>query len=59
MSSVEHRPENAGLSDYKRGYAPPPIHLLIQITLKILRFHFHSFHLPLILHLSSHFTKSD
>nr|QUL61832.1 putative disease resistance protein [Dalbergia sissoo] len=59
MSSAQQKPENAGHSDYKRGGAPPPIGLLIQITLKIWIFHFHKIHLPLNLHLSSHFTKSD
>nr|QUJ17886.1 hypothetical protein [Arachis hypogaea] len=36
-----------------------PIHGISKITLKVVVFHFRRFRLPLILHLSSHFTKSD
>ncbi|KAH7511027.1 hypothetical protein FEM48_ZijujUnG0056500 [Ziziphus jujuba var. spinosa] len=43
----------------KRGSAPLPIHGISKITLKVVVFHFRRFRLPLILHLSSHFTKSD
>ncbi|KAH9763741.1 hypothetical protein KPL70_001271 [Citrus sinensis] len=42
-----------------RGSAPPPIHGISKITLKVVVFHFRRFRLPLILHLSSHFTKSN
>lgn len=53
------RPAEAGLGSKKRGSAPPPIHGISKITLKVVVFHFCRFRLPLILHLSSHFTKSD
>ncbi|CAL5321572.1 unnamed protein product [Camellia sinensis] len=53
------RPPGAGLRSKKRGSAPPPIHRISKITLKVVVFHFCRFWLPLILHLSSHFTKSD
>ncbi len=53
------RPAGAGLGSKKRGSAPPPIHGISKITLKVVVFHFRRFRLPLILHLSSHFTKSD
>ena len=53
------RPAEAGLGSKKRGSAPPPIHGISKITLKVVVFHFRRFRLPLILHLSSHFTKSD
>ena len=53
------RPAGAGLGTKRRGDAPPPIHGISKITLKVVVFHFRRFRLPLILHLSSHFTKSD
>ena len=53
------RPTEASLGSKKRGSAPPPIHGISKITLKVVVFHFRCFQLPLILHLSSHFTKSD
>ena len=53
------RPEKTGLGSKKRGSAPLPIHGISKITLKVVVFHFRRFRLPLILHLSSHFTKSD
>ncbi|KAH7511399.1 hypothetical protein FEM48_ZijujUnG0018000 [Ziziphus jujuba var. spinosa] len=53
------RPAEAGLGSKKRGSAPLPIHGISKITLKVVVFHFRRFRLPLILHLSSHFTKSD
>uniref|UniRef100_A0A0R0FS47 Senescence-associated protein n=1 Tax=Glycine max TaxID=3847 RepID=A0A0R0FS47_SOYBN len=53
------RPAEADLGSKKRGSAPLPIHGISKITLKVVVFHFHCFQLPLILHLSSHFTKSD
>ncbi|KAL1337166.1 hypothetical protein AAHE18_10G118500 [Arachis hypogaea] len=53
------RPAEASLGSKKRGNAPPPIHRISKITLKVVVFHFRRFRLPLILHLSSHFTKSD
>ncbi|KAL1348965.1 hypothetical protein AAHE18_07G119500 [Arachis hypogaea] len=53
------RPAEASLGSKKRGNAPPPIHGISKITLKVVVFHFRRFRLPLILHLSSHFTKSD
>ncbi|WOH03295.1 hypothetical protein DCAR_0622691 [Daucus carota subsp. sativus] len=46
-------------SEPLRGSAPLPIHGISKITLKVVVFHFRRFRLPLILHLSSHFTKSD
>ncbi|KAH1099504.1 hypothetical protein GYH30_034917 [Glycine max] len=49
----------ADLGSKKRGSAPLPIHEISKITLKVVVFHFRCFQLPLILHLSSHFTKSD
>ncbi|KAH7510794.1 hypothetical protein FEM48_ZijujUnG0087000 [Ziziphus jujuba var. spinosa] len=52
-------PAEAGLGSKKRGSAPLPIHGISKITLKVVVFHFRRFRLPLILHLSSHFTKSD
>ena len=54
-----NRPAEAGLGSKKRGSAPLPIHGISKITLKVVVFHFRRFRLPLILHLSSHFTKSD
>ncbi|KAK7288630.1 hypothetical protein RIF29_02097 [Crotalaria pallida] len=51
------RPAEAGLGSKNRGNAPPPIHGISKITLKVVVFHFRCFQLPLILHLSSHFTK--
>ncbi|KAK7236960.1 hypothetical protein RIF29_45202 [Crotalaria pallida] len=51
------RPTEAGLGSKNRGNAPPPIHGISKITLKVVVFHFRCFQLPLILHLSSHFTK--
>ncbi|KAK7287677.1 hypothetical protein RIF29_00970 [Crotalaria pallida] len=51
------RPAEAGLGSKNRGNAPPPIHGISKITLKVVVFHFRYFQLPLILHLSSHFTK--
>ncbi|XLR47654.1 hypothetical protein S83_032314, partial [Arachis hypogaea] len=54
-----NRPAKASLGSKKRGNAPPPIHGISKITLKVVVFHFCRFRLPLILHLSSHFTKSD
>ncbi|RZB41101.1 putative uncharacterized protein ART2 [Glycine soja] len=53
------RPAEADLGSKKRGSAPLPIHGISKITLKVVVFHFRCFQLPLILHLSSHFTKSD
>jgi hypothetical protein len=53
------RPAEASLRSKKRGSAPLPIHGISKITLKVVVFHFRRFQLPLILHLSSHFTKSD
>lgn len=53
------RPTKVSLGSKKRGSAPPPIHGISKITLKVVVFHFRCFQLPLILHLSSHFTKSD
>ncbi|KAI5431406.1 hypothetical protein KIW84_035551 [Lathyrus oleraceus] len=53
------RPTKVSLGSKKRGSAPPPIHEISKITLKVVVFHFRCFQLPLILHLSSHFTKSD
>ena len=53
------RPAEADLRSKRRGVAPPPIHGISKITLKVVVFHFRCFQLPLILHLSSHFTKSD
>ncbi|CAL5407177.1 unnamed protein product [Camellia sinensis] len=53
------RPAEVGLGSIKRGSAPPPIHGISKITLKVVVFHFCHFRLPLVLHLSSHFTKSD
>ena len=53
------RPACADLSSKRRGIAPPPFHGISKITLKVVVFHFRRFRLPLILHLSSHFTKSD
>ena len=58
MSSARIGPR-ASLGSKKRGNAPPPIHGISKITLKVVVFHFRRFRLPLILHLSSHFTKSD
>ncbi|KAK7289211.1 hypothetical protein RIF29_02804 [Crotalaria pallida] len=51
------RPAEAGLGSKNRGNAPPPIHGISKITLKVVVFHFRCFQLPLILHLSSHFTN--
>ncbi|KAK7288715.1 hypothetical protein RIF29_02188 [Crotalaria pallida] len=51
------RPAEAGLGSKNRGNAPPPIHGISKITLKVVVFHFRYFQLPLILHLSSHFTN--
>ncbi|KAK7383596.1 hypothetical protein VNO78_29276 [Psophocarpus tetragonolobus] len=51
------RPTEAGLGSRKRGSAPLPIHGISKITLKVVVFHFCCFQLPLILHLSSHFTN--
>ncbi|KAK7288874.1 hypothetical protein RIF29_02387 [Crotalaria pallida] len=51
------RPAEAGLGPKNRGNAPPPIHGISKITLKVVVFHFRCFQLPLILHLSSHFTN--
>ncbi|KAK7236399.1 hypothetical protein RIF29_45662 [Crotalaria pallida] len=51
------RPTEAGLGSKNRGNAPPPIHGISKITLKVVVFHFRCFQLPLILHLSSHFTN--
>ena len=53
------RPTEVGLGSKKRGSAPLPIHGISKITLKVVVFHFRRCRLPLILHLSSHFTKSD
>lgn len=53
------RPTKVGLGSKNRGCAPPPIHGISKITLKVVVFHFRCCQLPLILHLSSHFTKSD
>ncbi|PKA54621.1 hypothetical protein AXF42_Ash000456 [Apostasia shenzhenica] len=53
-------PAGAGLGSKRRGQAPPLFHGISKITLKVVVFHFRQQdqHL-LILHLSSHFTKSD
>ncbi|CAL5321571.1 unnamed protein product [Camellia sinensis] len=53
------RPAGAGLGSKKRGSAPSPIQGISKITLKVVVFRFCHFRLPLILHLSSHFIKSD
>ncbi|CAL0302167.1 unnamed protein product [Lupinus luteus] len=53
------RPTEVGLGSKNRGCAPPLIHGISKITLKVVVFHFRYFQLPLILHLSSHSTKSD
>ncbi|KAI5411471.1 hypothetical protein KIW84_056519 [Lathyrus oleraceus] len=53
------RPTKVSLGSKKRGSAPPPIHEISKITLKVVVFPFLCFQLPLIIHLSSHFTKSD
>ena len=54
------RPAEAGLGTKRRGDAPPPTHGISKITLKVVVFHLRrARRLPLILHLSSHFTKSD
>ena len=54
------RPAGAGLGSKRRGGAPPPTHGISKITLKVVVFHLRrAGRLPLILHLSSHFTKSD
>ena len=42
-----------------RGNAPSLPHRISKITLKVVVFHLRRKRLPLILHLSSHFTKSD
>ncbi|RHN55776.1 hypothetical protein MtrunA17_Chr5g0421871 [Medicago truncatula] len=47
------RPTKVGLGFKKRGSAPPPIHGISKITLKVVVFHFRCFQLPLIPHLSS------
>ena len=49
----------ACLKAKNRGNAPPPPHGISKITLKVVVFHLRRNRLPLILHLSSHFTKSD
>ena len=49
----------ACLKAKNRGNAPPPPHGISKITLKVVVFHLRRKRLPLILHLSSHFTKSD
>ncbi|KAK7375491.1 hypothetical protein VNO78_35628 [Psophocarpus tetragonolobus] len=51
------QPTEAGLGSRKRGSAPLLIHGISKITLKVVVFHFRCFQLPLILHLSSHFTN--
>ncbi|PKA65264.1 hypothetical protein AXF42_Ash005596 [Apostasia shenzhenica] len=54
------RPVGVGHGSKRRGQAPPPSHGISKITLKVVVFHFRQQgRLPLILHLSSHFTKSD
>ncbi|XP_019414556.1 PREDICTED: uncharacterized protein LOC109326313 [Lupinus angustifolius] len=53
------RPTEAGLGSKNRGCAPPLIHGISKITLKVVEFHFRCFQLLLILHLLSHFTKAD
>jgi hypothetical protein len=54
------QPAETGLRTKRRGTAPPPTHGISKITLKVVVFHLHrTRRLPLILHLSSHFTKSD
>jgi hypothetical protein len=53
------RPEKTGLGP-KRGAVPRfRFTGISKITLKVVVFHFRRCRLPLILHLSSHFTKSD
>ena len=47
------------LKTKNRGNAPSPPHGISKITLKVVVFHLRRKRLPLILHLSSHFTKSD
>eukprot|EP01018_Ginkgo_biloba_P040840 Gb_05046 [translate_table: standard] len=47
------------LKTKNRGCAPPPPHGISKITLKVVLFQLCRKRLPLILHLSSHFTKSD
>ena len=52
------RRHEAALRARSRGRAPPPPHGISKITLKVVVFH-RAPKLPLILHLLSHFTKSD
>ena len=53
------RPAETCLKAKNRGSAPSPPHGISKITLKVVVFHLRRKRLPLILHLSSHFTKSD
>jgi hypothetical protein len=53
------RPVETCLKAKNRGNAPSPPHEISKITLKVVVFHLRRKRLPLILHLSSHFTKSD
>src|SRR5262249_27435247 len=57
MSSARIGPPGACLGSKRRGDAPPPIHGISKITLKVVVFQLRRFRLPLMLHLSSHFTK--
>lgn len=54
------QPTKVSLGTKRRSIAPPPTHGISKITLKVVVFHLHrTRRFPLILHLSSHFTKSD
>lgn len=53
------RPTRWALVPKEGAITPPPSHGISKITLKVVVFHLRRFRLPLILHLSSHFTKSD
>src|SRR5271168_4401651 len=53
------RPAETCLKAKNRGSAPSLPHGISKITLKVVVFHLRRNRLPLILHLSSHFTKSD
>lgn len=56
--NVFHLDRPGGLKARSRGRAPPPPHGISKMTLKVVVFHLRQ-SLPLILHLLSHFTKSD
>ncbi|KAH9802245.1 hypothetical protein KPL71_001309 [Citrus sinensis] len=59
LTDVPPQPNSPPDNVFRPDRAPPPIHGISKITLKVVVFHFRRFRLPLILHLSSHFTKSD